>query len=63
MGSTRQKIKDKIKLKVHHIYGIFDFEQNKLISVNVDLEPIEMEFDVGNHSEKVQLVEFDVILI
>lgn len=62
---TKAGLLKKIKSRTHRIYGIFDFNKNKLTSVNLSKESIELEYDVGCYSpdENKKIVSFDVFLV
>lgn len=46
------------------IYGIFNFEQGKLVYINLDLDKVELEFDIsGYEEEEFSIVEFKVMLV
>ena len=64
-GKQRKKKKlQKLKPIKYRIYGIFDFQEEKLIYVNMDLEETELEFDItGYDGERYDVVEFDVVLV
>lgn len=45
------------------VYGIFDFNQKKLIYVSLDLKSVELEFELeGYDYNQYDIVEFSVIL-
>jgi len=53
----------KLKARQYTIYGIFDFKLNKLISVCLDMDQLETEFDLGDYdSERFDIVSFKVML-
>lgn len=48
----------------YKIYGIFDFKEKSLVYVHMDLEQVELEFDLtGYDSERYDVVSFDVCLL
>jgi hypothetical protein len=54
----------KLKSKSHRIYGIYDFNKNKLVAVQLSQEAIELDYDLGcyDDNEEKKIVSFDVIL-
>lgn len=55
---------NRLSPKKYRIYGIFDFDLNRLIYVNLDIEKVIFEFDLeGYDSEKYDIISFDVILV
>jgi hypothetical protein len=45
------------------IYGIFNFQIEKLVYVNLDFDKVMFEFDLeGYSSEQFDVISFDVIL-
>ena len=45
------------------IYGIFDFQLNQLIYVDLEIEKVEMEFDMVDYDpERYDIVSFNVLL-
>lgn len=65
MHSTnkQKRMLKELKSKAHHIYGIFDFLESKLIAVNIDQEDLELEYDLADYDEeRFKVVSFDVVL-
>jgi hypothetical protein len=61
--SKKEKIR-KLKPNQYRIYGIFDFDKEDLIYINLNLEHTELEFDMSNYEEeRYGIVEFKVILV
>ena len=53
----------KLRPTKYRIYGIFDFNSNKLVYVNMDAEQTEMEFEIGDYDDnQFDIVSFDVLL-
>jgi hypothetical protein len=65
MSDKKRKILANIKPQEYQIYGIFDFENKNLIYVGLDLEAVELEFDLEGYdkNERYEVVEFTVVLI
>lgn len=62
--SSKSSKLDSISAKTYKICGIYDFESNELISVGLNLEEIELEFDIGDYDqERYDIVEFTVMLV
>ncbi len=62
-SKNQSKLLKKIKGQTHSIYGIFDFKLGILISVNIDQESLELEYDLQNYNEdRFKIVTFEVIL-
>jgi hypothetical protein len=51
------------KSKSYHIYGIFDYKTNTLLSVSLNQEEIELEYDLeGYDEERFDIIGFEVAL-
>ena len=60
---TRKSV-HKISPNQYRIYGIFDFQEEKLIYINLNLEETEFEFDITDYdSKRYSIVKFDVMLV
>jgi hypothetical protein len=57
------KKKTKISPDIHQIYGIYDFQEKKLIYVDMKLENAELEFDIQDYDNRYGVVEFSVLLV
>lgn len=52
-----------VKSKKYRIYGIFDFKKKKLLSVDLSLEHIELEYDLGDYDkDNCNVIEFEIFL-
>ena len=50
--------------KSYTIYGIYDFDEQQLIAVNLDFENLKLDYDLMEcSSPQFEIVEFDVKLI
>jgi len=64
MTMKKDKLLAKIKPKDYHMYGIFDFKNEKLIYVHLDREQVDLEFDLSGYDEETHdVVEFTIRLI
>jgi hypothetical protein len=62
--SQKRRVLKDLKASTYKIYGIFDFEEKKLVYVHMDLEQVELEFDLtGYDSDRYDVVSFDVCLL
>jgi hypothetical protein len=51
------------KSTYYKIYGIFDITNKKLLYVSMDLEPVELEFDLESYDTgKYAVVSFGILL-
>jgi len=58
---SKQELLAKVPPKEYEIFGIFDFDQNVLIYVHLDLEQVELEFDLSSYDEsRYDIVKFSV---
>ena len=63
MSVNKQEQIGKIKLKRYRIYGIFDFQNDLLIYVGLDLDGVQFEYDIEDYDEeRFDIVSFDVLL-
>lgn len=54
---------EKLKPKKYKIYGIFNFKEKRIIYVDLDLDKIELEFDLEGYDPKTyDIVSFDIML-
>lgn len=64
MSEKKKAQLKKLKPSLYKIYGIFDFTEKKLVFVHLDLEKVELEFDLEDYDgERYDVVEFDVCLL
>ena len=60
---TKKGQLEKLKPKRYRIYGIFNFKTNKLIQVSMDIESVDLDFDISDYDTEVfDIVSFDVLL-
>lgn len=59
----KRKIELKVENKLHIIYGIFDFIDQKLVMVDVNIDSIELQYDVNEYdSKRYKIVELTINL-
>lgn len=53
-----------IKAKKYRIYGIFNFQTNKLEYVGMDLDKVILEFDLEGYDEELfDIIYFDTVIV
>jgi len=58
----KQKL-SQLSPKKYRVYGIFNFETNTLICVDLDIENVLFEFDIeGYNPSQYDIISFDVML-
>lgn len=63
MSLNRSEQLGKIRLKRYRVYGIFDFENERLVYVGLDIESVQLEYDIEEYNEEqFDIVSFDVLL-
>ena len=63
MSVNKQEQLGKIKLKRYRVYGIFDFQNERLVYVGLDMEAVQLEYDIEEYNEEqFDIVSFDVLL-
>jgi len=63
MNNNKDKHLSKIKPRRYLIYGIFDFETDMLVYVNMNVEQTEFEFEIGDYNtDKFDIISFYVLL-
>jgi hypothetical protein len=51
------------KPKIYHIYGVFDYKTNTLMSVSLKQEEVELEYDLeGYDEERYDIISFEVTM-
>lgn len=61
---NKKKVLASVKPKKYRIYGIFDFQKQKLLYINLDPEMVDLEFKLsGYDEERYDIVEFDVMCV
>ena len=54
----------KQKTAICQVYGIFNFKTGKMVSVNLDIEQLELEFDLDSHdNDECKIVSFNIMLV
>ena len=63
MSLNKQALLGKIKLKKYRIYGIFDFETQRIVYINLDMNSVKLEYDIEDYDEeRYDIIFFDIIL-
>jgi hypothetical protein len=54
-------LKKGVKPKTYTIYGIFDFQKNRLLKISLIQEDLELEYDLeGYDSDRYDIVSFQI---
>ena len=62
--NEKRKVLKNLKASTYKIYGIFDFQEKKLVYVHLDEEQVELEFDLSDYdSDRYDVVSFDICLL
>ena len=64
MNIDKKQQINKLNPKKYKIYGIFDFNSNKLVYVDLDIGQVMFEFDLeGYDVEQYDIISFGVVLV
>jgi len=64
MNIDKKQQINKLNPKKYKIYGIFDFNSNKLVYIDLDIEKVMFEFDLeGYNIEQYDIISFNIVLI
>ena len=64
MNRKKPKILGKVKPGKYCIYGIFHQKTSKLVYVSMEVDQVELEFDLSDYDgEEYKLVSFTVLLV
>jgi len=64
MNHKKNKGLMEIKPMKYKIYGIFNLKTSKLVYVSMDIDQVELEFDLSNYDvDEYNLVSFTVLLV
>jgi hypothetical protein len=62
--SPKKAILKSLKPSTYKIYGIFDFQEKRLVYVHLDVEQVELEFDLEDYDgDRFDVVSFEVCLL
>lgn len=62
--SKKPSKKEILKPSTYKIYGIYDFQEKRLVYVHLDEEQVELEFDLEDYDgERYDVVSFEVCLL
>ena len=59
---SKQKVLNQLRPKPYIIYGIFDFREKRLIYVSLDLEEVELQFDLEDYDENYDVISFNMLI-
>jgi hypothetical protein len=61
---SKKEILKALKPSTYKIYGIYDFQEKRLVYVHLDEEQVELEFDLEDYDgERFDVVSFEVCLL
>jgi hypothetical protein len=64
MNIDKKQQINKLSPKRYKIYGIFDFNSNRLVYVDLDIEKVMFEFDLEEYDiEQYDIISFNIVLI
>lgn len=58
----KDQVLKKLRPKTYQIYGIFDFQTEKLIYVSLDYDEVELQFEMGDYGEDADIICFTTLV-